>query len=60
MISAEMFPHEVRGIIQGPVMAWANFIMFVAIKCYPSMDDFFGKLTSIWPTEYQFESEKYK
>lgn len=42
MISAEMFPHEVRGIIQGPVMAWANFIMFAAIKSYPSMDDFFG------------------
>uniref|UniRef100_A0A8D8LA96 Facilitated trehalose transporter Tret1 n=2 Tax=Cacopsylla melanoneura TaxID=428564 RepID=A0A8D8LA96_9HEMI len=42
MISAEMFPHEVRGIIQGPVMAWANIIMFAAIKTYPSMSEFFG------------------
>lgn len=42
MMSSEMFPHEVRGIIQGPVMAWANFIMFVAIKSFPSMKDLFG------------------
>ncbi|KAI5706000.1 hypothetical protein M8J76_015834 [Diaphorina citri] len=47
MISAEMFPNEVRGIIQGPVMAWANFIMFAAIKSYLSMEGFFGGIDRV-------------
>lgn len=42
ILCGELFPNEVRSIIQGPLAAWGDFTMFAALKSYFSMEVFFG------------------
>lgn len=42
ILPSEMFPTEVKGLFIGPIMAWCNAVMFVAIHFYDDLKIILG------------------
>lgn len=47
ILPSEMFPIEVKGLLIGPIMAWANTVMFVAVYFYKDLIKIFGGMIGI-------------
>lgn len=49
ILPSEMFPTNVKGLFIGPIMAWSNFVMFLAVYFYEDLKDLLdGMLGILW------------
>ncbi|KAE9527298.1 hypothetical protein AGLY_012996 [Aphis glycines] len=47
ILPSEMFPTEVKGLFIGPIMAWCNAVMFVAVHFYEDLKGILGGMLGI-------------
>ncbi|XP_025197012.1 facilitated trehalose transporter Tret1-2 homolog [Melanaphis sacchari] len=47
ILPSEMFPTEVKGLLVGPIMAWCNAVMFVAVHFYEDLKGILGGMLGI-------------
>lgn len=47
ILPSEMFPTEVKGLFIGPIMAWCNAVMFVAVHFYEDLKNILGGIMGI-------------